>query len=179
MSAKTNSSRNAHTGRVFKLNVDNITLSNGVTFDIDVIRHPGASAMVPMPDEDTVLLIKQYRYAAGAFIWEIPAGTLNSGESPLECAKRELIEETGYSAGKMEKLTEIVPVPGYSDERIHIFLATDLKKASQKLDRDEMLNVHEVKMKAALEMIAKGEIIDAKTISGLYLASISSVVLGS
>jgi len=168
-SAKLNETKTIYKGRVFTLALDNITLPNGVVTEIDIIRHPGASAMVPMLNKNTVLLIKQYRYAAGGFIWEIPAGTLNPGESPLECAKRELIEETGYSADKLEKLTEIVPVPGYSDERIHIFLATDLKKAVQNLDRDEMLNVHEVKMNAAFEMIAKGEIIDSKTISGLYL----------
>jgi tRNA threonylcarbamoyl adenosine modification protein (Sua5/YciO/YrdC/YwlC family) len=171
-SAKLNETKIIHKGRVFSLARDKITLPNGVTTEIDIIRHPGASAMVPMLNKNTVLLIKQFRYAAGGFIWEIPAGTLNPGESPLECAKRELIEETGYSAGKFEKLTEIVPVPGYSDERIHIYIATGLVKAVQNLDRDEMLNVHEVKMEAALEMIAKGEIMDAKTISGLYLASI-------
>lgn len=176
ISAKLNETKTIYRGRVFTLAFDNITLPNGVITGIDIIRHPGASAMVPMLNKKTVLLVKQYRYAAGGFIWEIPAGTLNPGESPLECAKRELIEETGYSADKLEKLTEIVPVPGYSDERIHIFLATGLVKAVQNLDRDEMLNVHEIKMDAALEMIAKGEIIDAKTISGLYLASRLSAV---
>lgn len=169
MSATINSSKTVHTGRVFTLAVDNITLSNGITIDIDVIRHPGAAAIVPLMSVNSVILIKQYRYAAGGYIWEIPAGTLNPGESPLECAKRELVEETGYSSDKLEKLTEIVPVPGYSDERIHIYLATGLKKAVQNLDRDEILNVHEIDMDDALKMIAEGEIIDSKTISGLYL----------
>lgn len=171
-SAKLNETKTIHKGRVFTLALDNVTLPNGVTTGIDIIRHPGASAMVPMLKKDTVLLIKQYRYAAGDFIWEIPAGTLNPGESPLECAKRELVEETGYSADKLEKLGEIVPVPGYSDERIHLYLATGLEKAVQNLDKDEILNVHEINMDDVLKMIAKGEIIDAKTISGLYLASI-------
>jgi len=172
LSAKLNETKIIHKGRVFTLAEDNITLPNGITTNIDVIHHPGASAMVPMLNKNTVLLVKQYRYAVGDFIWEIPAGTLNPGESPLECAKRELVEETGYCADKLEKLAEIVPVPGYSDERIHIYLATNLKKAVQNLDVDELLNIHEVKMEAALAMIAKGEIIDSKTISGLYLASI-------
>jgi len=172
MSATINSSKTVHTGRVFTLAVDNVTLSNGITIDIDVIRHPGAAAIVPLMSKSSVILIKQYRYAVGGYIWEIPAGTLNPGESPIECAKRELVEETGYSSDKLEKLTEIVPVPGYSDERIHIYLATGLVKAVQNLDRDEMLNVHEINMDDALKMIAKGEIIDSKTISGLYLASI-------
>jgi len=172
ISAKLNETKTIHKGKVFTLAADNITLPNGVTTEIDIIRHPGAAAMIPMLNKNTVLLVKQYRYAAGGFIWEIPAGTLNPGESPMECARRELIEETGYHADKLEKLTEILPVPGYSDERIHIYLATGLVKAVQNLDRDEILNVHEIKMEAALEMIAKGEIIDSKTISGLYLASI-------
>gem|GEM_PF-78997 len=179
ISAKLNETKTIYKGRVFTLASDNITLPNGVTTGIDIIRHPGAAAMVPMLNKNTVLLIKQYRYAAGGFIWEIPAGTLNPGESPLECAKRELVEETGYSADKLEKLTEIVPVPGYSDERIHIYLATGLVKAVQKLDKDEILNVHEINMNDALKMIAKGEIIDSKTISGLYLASCFLVNRGS
>mgnify|MGYP001300006941 CR=1 FL=1 len=171
-SAKLNETKTIYEGKVFTLAIDNITLPNGVATVIDIIRHPGAAAMVPMLNKNTVLLIKQYRYAAGGFIWEIPAGTLNPGESPIECAKRELIEETGYSSDKLEKLTEIIPVPGYSDERIHLYLATGLVKAVQNLDRDEILNVHEINMDDALKMIAKGEIIDSKTISGLYLASI-------
>jgi ADP-ribose pyrophosphatase len=171
-SAKLNATKTIHKGKVFTLALDNVTLPNGVTTGIDIIRHPGASAMVPMLNINTVLLLKQYRYAAGDFIWEIPAGTLNPGESPLGCAKRELVEETGYSADKLEKLGEIVPVPGYSDERIHLYLATGLEKAVQNLDKDEILNVHEINMDDALKMIAKGEIIDSKTISGLYLASI-------
>ncbi|MDP3283760.1 MAG: L-threonylcarbamoyladenylate synthase, partial [Desulfobacterales bacterium] len=97
-SAKLNETKTIYKGKVFTLASDNITLPNGVTTVIDIIRHPGASAMVPMPNKNTVLLVKQYRYAAGGFIWEIPAGTLNPGESPIECAKWELIEETGYSA---------------------------------------------------------------------------------
>ena len=171
-SAQLNETKTIYEGKVFTLALDNITLPNEVTTVIDIIRHPGAAAMVPMLNKNTVLLIKQYRYAAGGFIWEIPAGTLNPGESPIECAKRELVEETGYSTDKLEKLTEIVPVPGYSDERIHLYLATGLVKAVQNLDRDEILNVHEINMDDALKMIAKGEIIDSKTISGLYLASI-------
>ncbi|RPH48423.1 MAG: NUDIX hydrolase [Desulfobacteraceae bacterium] len=172
MSAKLNGTKTIHKGKVFTLAAENITLPNGVTTEIDIIHHPGASAIVPMLNKNTVLLIKQYRYAAGGFIWEIPAGTLNPGESPIECAKRELVEETGYSSDKLEKLTEIVPVPGYSDERIHLYLATGLEESVQNLDRDEILNVHEINIDDALKMIAKGEIIDSKTISGLYLASI-------
>ncbi|MFH2044770.1 MAG: NUDIX hydrolase [Pseudomonadota bacterium] len=171
MSAKLNDSKMIYKGRVFSFFSDNVTLSNGLTTNIDVIRHPGASAIVPLTAENEIILIKQYRYAAGDFIWEIPAGVLEPGEAPLECAKRELIEETGYSANKMVKLTEILPVPGYSDERIHIFLATDLVESKQNLDKDEILKVHVLKFDDVMDMITKGEIIDSKTISGLCLAS--------
>ncbi|MGB5157320.1 NUDIX hydrolase [Desulfobacterium sp. N47] len=171
MSAKLNSSKMIYKGKVFSFFSDNVTLSNGLTTNIDVIRHPGASAIVPFLNYNEIILIKQFRYAAGGFIWEIPAGVLSPGEAPLECAKRELIEETGYSAGKMEKLTEILPVPGYSDERIHIFLATGLSESKQNLDDDEILKVHTLKLDTVMEMIGSGEITDSKTISGVCLAS--------
>lgn len=170
MKATLNTRVTLHRGRVFELVKDNITLPNGVTFDIDVIHHPGAAAVVPLLQEHTILLIRQYRHAAGGFIWEIPAGTLNPGEPPLECAKRELAEETGFSAKKFKKLGEITPVPGYSDERIHLFLATDLQPALQNLDKDELLNVHKVGFEEAFEMVLRGEIQDGKTICGLFLA---------
>ena len=171
MSATINHRKTLHQGRVFELVSENYTLDNGVTADMDFIQHPGAVAVVPMLNQDDVILIRQYRHAVREFIWEIPAGTLDSEESPMGCAKRELIEETGYSAGKWHQLGTITPLPGCSDERIHIFLASDLKPAGQNLDRDEMLSVHRLQFKAAIEMILTGEIQDGKTISGLFLAS--------
>jgi ADP-ribose pyrophosphatase len=158
-------------GRVFDIYAENITLPNGINMDMEIIRHPGAAAIVPIMDDDTVLLLKQYRHAAGGFIWEIPAGTLDPGEDARQCANRELTEETGYTAQYFEKLTEIIPLPAYSDERIHLFLATGLTQAAQKLDEDELLFVHRVGMHRTMEMIAKGEIQDAKTIIGLQLAA--------
>lgn len=168
--AKVNAVKPIHAGRVFRLQKENITLPNGVTLDIDIIRHPGASAIVPMSDVGDVVLIRQYRHAVGCFIWEIPAGTLNKGEPPLACARRELTEETGFSAQIFHKLGEIVPVPGYSDERIHLFLAKGLRPAKQHLDKDELLDVHQVPFDEAMEMIRRGEILDGKTIAGLLLA---------
>jgi ADP-ribose pyrophosphatase len=138
---------------------------------MDFIQHPGAAAMVPMINNQEVILIKQYRHAIREFIWEIPAGTLEPDEPPLSCAARELIEEIGYSAGDWHKLTTITPLPGCSDERIHIFLALDLKPAMQHLDEDEMINVHKMNISDALQMILAGEISDGKTMSGLFLAS--------
>jgi ADP-ribose diphosphatase len=158
-------------GRVFDLYTENITLPNGVTLDMEIIRHPGAAAIVPILEENSVLLLKQYRYAVGGFIWEIPAGTLDPGEDARRCAERELIEETGYAAGHLERLAQITPLPAYSDERIHLFLATGLTPAKQNLDADELLFVHRVDLGRAIEMIAKGEIQDAKTIAGLQLAA--------
>ncbi len=168
--AKVNAVVPIHEGRVFRLQKENITLPNGVTLDIDIIRHPGASAIVPISDADDVVLIRQYRHAVGGFIWEIPAGTFNQGETPLACARRELVEETGFSAKVFHSLGQIVPVPGYSDERIHLFLAKGLEPAEQNLDRDELLDVHEVPFGEAIDMIRRAEIVDGKTIAGLLLA---------
>jgi ADP-ribose diphosphatase len=158
-----------HQGRVFALIREKITLPNGTTIDLDIIRHPGAAAMVPLSEEGSLVMVRQYRHAIGEYIWEIPAGTLNSGESPLECAKRELIEETGYSATEWEELGAIVPVPGYSDEEIHIFLAQGLRPARQDLDPDEILHVREIPLEEAFHMVERGEIKDSKTISSLFL----------
>jgi len=169
MSTKVNDRVTLHQGRVFNLVRENVTLANGVSVDLDIVRHPGASAVLAQPISDTVILVKQYRHALEDFIWEIPAGTLDENELPLECAKRELIEETGFSASVWQKLGEITPVPGYSDERIHIFMATDLKPAQQDLDKDEVLEAHEVALDEAMEMISKGAIQDGKTISGLFM----------
>ncbi len=170
MSAKINSQITLHQGRVFRLVNEKYTLDNGVISDMDFIQHPGAAAMVPMLNQTEVVLIKQYRHAVREFIWEIPAGTLDPGESAIHCAKRELIEETGYSANDWHQLGTISPLPGCTDERIHIFLASELAAAKQDLDDDELLNVHSMELNRALEMIFSGEIQDGKTISGLFLA---------
>ncbi len=170
MSATINSRTTIHKGRVYELVSENITLENGVTTETEFIHHPGATAIVPMLNKTQIILINQYRHALRKFIWEIPAGTLNTEETPINCARRELIEETGYSAQTWKQLAEITPVPGYSDERIYIFLATDLDPAGQSLDSDEILNVHTLKLEEALTMIRNGEIQDGKTISGLFLA---------
>ncbi|HSO19836.1 MAG TPA: NUDIX hydrolase, partial [Desulfosarcina sp.] len=129
-------------GRVFDFYVEQVTLPNGVDLEMEIVRHPGAAAVVPLTDDGAVLLLRQFRHAAGGYIWEIPAGTLEPGEDALSCAHRELAEETGYRARQLEKLTEITPLPAYSDERIHLYLATGLEKAHQDLDADELLSVH-------------------------------------
>lgn len=170
MTAKINKRLILHKSRVFNLIRENVTLENGVITNLEFIEHPGATAIIPMLTDSRVLLIRQYRHALREYIWEIPAGTLDPQESVMNCAKRELIEETGYSAGHWQKLGEITPVPGYSDERIHIFLATDLRPAEQELDQDEIIKVHQCEFSEAMEMIKVGKIQDAKSIAGLYLA---------
>jgi ADP-ribose pyrophosphatase len=167
MTTIVNRQEQVYQGRVFTMVRENVTLDNGVTVDIDTIQHPGASAIVPITAEETVILIRQYRHAVGGYIWEIPAGTLDPGEDPAACAARELVEETGYAAASWRRLGEITPVPGYSDERIHLYLATDLTPASQHLDADEVLDVHEISFETALKMIDAGDIQDAKTICAL------------
>ena len=169
MSATINSRTTVHRGKVFNLVRENVTLDNGVTTDMVFVEHPGAAAIVPLLDETRILMLKQYRHTLRDHIWEIPAGTVDHQESVISCAKRELIEETGFLAGNWQKLAEITPVPGYSNERIHIFLAADIKPARQNLDKDEIIKVHEVKFSEAIKMIQTGEIQDAKSIAGLYL----------
>ena len=159
-----------HKGRVFNLIQETVTLPNGINASLEIIRHPGAAAIVPLTKSHSVIMLQQYRHAVGGVIWEIPAGTLNSGESSLTCARRELTEETGYQASVWQKLGEITPLPGYSDETIQIFLAADLTLRSQNLDQDEVLEVREIEFAAALNMICSGEIRDAKTICGLFMA---------
>jgi ADP-ribose pyrophosphatase len=170
MTARINDRKVLHSARVFDVVRENITLGNGATVDFEFVQHPGAAAIVPILDDSQIVLINQYRHALRETIWEIPAGTLDARESALACAQRELAEETGYRAAVWEQLDEITPVPGYSDERIHLFLARNLSPAQQNLDADEVLQVHAIEFQKAMEMIFQGEIRDGKTICGLLLA---------
>lgn len=159
--------KNIYNGKVVTLNIDTVTLPNGVTIDLEMVRHPGAAAVVPLKADGTVVLIRQFRHAAGGFIYEIPAGKLHPGEDPLVCAGRELEEEIGYRADSFELLSSILTAPGFTDEVIHIYKATGLTKGRQQLDRDEVLEVLEVPLSAAIAMIENGTIRDAKTMVGL------------
>lgn len=166
--------RNIYKGKVVTLDVDTVRLPNGVMVDLEVVRHPGAAAIVPLKEDGTVILIKQFRHAAGGFIYEVPAGKLHPGEDPRQCAARELEEEVGYRPGKLELVSSIWTAPGFTDEVIHIYKATELTKGRQQLDRDEVLEIIEVSMHDAIEMIQTGAIRDAKTMVGLQ-----SVFLGT
>jgi len=169
------SSRRVYTGRIVSLDVDKVRFPNGTEGELEMIRHPGASAVVPlleMPDgEKNVILVRQYRYAAEGFVYEVPAGRLDEGETPETCAHRELEEETGYTASLMTPLTTIFTTPGFTDERIHLFLATGLTSGESKLEDDEVLDTHSVPLHEALEMIRSGVICDGKTISALLFAA--------
>jgi ADP-ribose pyrophosphatase len=159
--------KNIYSGKVVTLNIDTVTLPNGVTIDLEIVRHPGAAAVVPLKEDGTVVLIKQFRHAAGGFIYEIPAGKLHPGEDPKHCAARELEEEIGYQARKLDLLSSIFTAPGFTDEVIHIYKATELTKGRQNLDRDEVLEIVEVTLQEAIDMIRVGRIRDAKTMVGL------------
>ncbi len=165
-----NSYKEVYKGPKFKMVHEDVTLENGVKAGFDTIRHPGGAAIVPVLPGKKIVLINQFRHALNKYIWEIPAGTLDPGESFIDCAKRELTEEAGYKAGSWKELCEIIPVPGYSDEIIGIFLAWDLEKAPQNLDDDEILKVRDMDFDKAIDMVFKGEIRDSKTICGLFAA---------
>lgn len=162
-------SKHIYAGTVVTLDIDTVTLPNGVTIDLEIVRHPGAAAVVPVKENGIVVLIRQFRHAAGGFIYEIPAGKLHPGEDPMQCAARELEEEIGYIAGRLDPLTSIFTAPGFTDEVIHIYRASGLIAGRQQLDRDEVLEVREIPLKEALTMVEAGTIRDAKTIVGLQL----------
>jgi ADP-ribose diphosphatase len=157
-------------GKVFDLNREEILLPTGRKTTVEVIRHPGSASIVPLLNDGQVILIQQFRPSLRQVIWEIPAGTMGPGEDPLGCARRELMEECGYQANRFEKLGEVLPAPGYCDERVHLFVATDLTPCAQHLDEDECLTIHPLPFERALDMIRRGEIRDAMTIIGLHMA---------
>lgn len=166
--------KNIYTGKVITLNVDTVQLPNGVTVDLETIRHPGAAAVVPIKDDGTVVLIRQFRHAAGGFIYEIPAGKLSPGEHPLHCAARELEEEVGYRASSFKLLSSIFTAPGFADEVIHVYKATGLTKGRQQLDRDEVLEIVEMPLQLAITRIQDGTIRDGKTVVGLQAVYIGN-----
>lgn len=154
-------------GRVIHVVVADVRLPNGAPGRRELVRHPGAVAIVALDDAEHVLLVRQFRFAAGRVLSEIPAGTLNPGEDPLLCAERELQEETGYAPGRLQPLGGIFVAPGYTTEFIHLFLATDLRESRLEMDDDEFISLDRVPLAEALAMIDRGEIIDGKSIAGL------------
>ena len=165
-----------YTGKVISLDVDTVRFPDGSNGELEMIRHPGASAVIPFlsdPDGDDpqVLLIRQYRYAADGYVFEIPAGRLNPGEDPRDCAVRELKEETGCTAQRMDYLTTMLTTPGFTDEKIHLYMATELSVGETKHEADEFLDLQPMALSRALEMVKSGEIRDGKTAFGLLFAA--------
>ena len=169
-------SRRVYTGRVLNLDIDEVRFPDGSKGELEMIRHPGASAIVPFlgdpaGDDPQILLIRQYRYASEGFLYEIPAGRLEPREAPLDCARRELAEETGCTAERLEHVFTMYTTPGFTDEKIHLFLAAGLTRGASRLEHDEFVEVMTMPLSKALEMIHSGDIMDAKTALGLlYVA---------
>jgi ADP-ribose pyrophosphatase len=170
------SSRRVYSGRIVNLDIDTVRFPNGSTGELEMIRHSGASAIVPflsdpLGDDPQLLLIKQYRYAANGFLYEIPAGRLERGEDPADCAARELREETGCTAGHIDFLTTMYTTPGFTDERIHLYMATGLVRGDTAHEADEFMTIETVTLSSALQLIQKGEINDGKTVVGILFAA--------
>jgi len=165
------SERRVQRGAQFELVTEPVSLPNGRRVDLDFVQHPGAAAVVPFLDADRVLMIRQYRFVTGGEILEIPAGKLDPGELPEVCAARELVEETGYRAGRLEKLGAIWTSPGFTDEIIHLYAAFDLETAQQQLEPDEIIELMPMRLEEALETVRTSEIFDAKSAIALMMAA--------
>jgi len=160
-------------GRVVNLAIEEVTLPNGAVARLEVMEHPGAAAAVPLFDDRTVAILRQYRHAVGGWLWEVPAGKLDKpGEEPLECAKRELAEEAGLSAARWDKLGSIYTTPGFCNEIIHLYLARDLSPAPMAHEKDEVIEVHRMTLDEALARIPTEEIRDTKTVAALQATAL-------
>ena len=170
------SSRRVYDGRVISLDVDTVRFPDGSTGELELVRHPGASAVVPFlsdpaGDDPQVLLIKQYRYAAEEYLYEVPAGRLDADEAPSDCARRELREETGCTAERVEHMYTMYTTPGFTDEKIHLFMAVGLTEGVTGHEPDEFLEVETMTLSRALGMVESGEIKDSKTALALLYAA--------
>ncbi|MFQ3549895.1 MAG: NUDIX hydrolase [Armatimonadota bacterium] len=170
LNEKTIESTIAFSGKLVKLRVDKVVLPNGKEAVREVVEHRGAIAAVPLTADKNVIMVRQYRQAAGQVLLEIPAGTLETNESPEKCAERELMEEIGYKPGKLTLMFTSYLAPGYSSELLYTFLAEDLSENKLKTDADELIDVVCMPLINAIDMIRSGEIKDAKTICGLLCA---------
>jgi ADP-ribose pyrophosphatase len=170
------STRRIYTGRIINLDIDTVRFPNGSTGELEMIRHPGASAVVPFlsdpgGEDPQILLIRQYRYAAERYLYEVPAGRLDAGEAPDVCARRELKEETGCEAERVEYLTTIYTTPGFTDEKIHVFMAVGLTRGEIAREADEFIETETMSLSHALSLVEKREIEDAKTVVALLYAA--------
>jgi len=170
--ATTIASRTVFEGRVFRVDQDRVRLPHGREATLDVVRHPPSAILVPMPDPDHVVLIRQYRYPVDRYLWELPAGTLDPGETPEEAAARECHEEIGLVPERVERLGSMYPTPGYCDEEMVFFRLTGLRQptAPAALDPDEVIEPRVFTLAEARDMVRRGEIVDMKSAMGLMLA---------
>jgi ADP-ribose pyrophosphatase len=165
-------SRTIFEGKVVRLYLDRVRLPNGLEVDREVVRHWGAVGMLPLDGDGYVYLVRQYRHATGEDLLEIPAGKLLPDEDPLHCAERELMEEIGYSADEWVKLADFYTSPGFSDEVLHLYMATKLREGTANPEEDEFLEIIHLPLPKALTMVASGEIRDSKTVACLALGTL-------
>jgi ADP-ribose pyrophosphatase len=163
--------REIYRGKTFDVDVDRVRLPNGREVEMEMVHHRGATAIVPVLADGTVLLIRQYRYATGGWLLEVPAGKLDGDESPETGAIRETEEEIGYHPGHLEPLGWIWTTPGFTDEKIWLFLATGLEEAEQELEADEILTIERLPLADAVEKALSGEIHDSKSVTALLRAA--------
>ena len=166
------STNRLYSGRIVNLDLDSVRFPDDSVGQLEMLRHPGAAAVVPFLDppgsaDPRVVMIRQFRHAAGGYIWEVPAGRLDSGEPPEACAARELEEETGMRARSLQRLTTIYTTPGFTDERIHLFLADGLEPGAEHREADEFMELHTLHWSEVLALVERGEIVDGKTLVSL------------
>jgi ADP-ribose pyrophosphatase len=180
MSKSTIASHRIYTGQIVSLDVDQVRFPDDTTGEMEIVRHPGAAAVIPFlsnpaGEDPQIMLLRQYRYAIDGYLYEIPAGKLEKDEEPKSCAERELREETGCSAQSIEPLFTTYTTPGFTDEVIHTFIAMGLTRGESHTEKDEFVEIETVTLSRALHMIQQGEIQDAKTcLAILYAAGFSS-----
>jgi ADP-ribose pyrophosphatase len=165
-----------YSGRILNVDLDRVRFPDGSQGELEMVRHSGASAVIPFAsdpagEDPQLLLIRQYRYAAERYLYEVPAGRLDPGEAPLACATRELLEETGCTAERVEFLTTIFTTPGFTDERIHLFMASGLTRGESQRESDEFIEVVTRPLSEVLRLIESGEIVDGKTIVAILFAA--------
>lgn len=166
------SSRRVYSGRIVSLDLDTVRFPDGSTGEFEMLRHPGAAAVVPFLDDPLgedprILLLRQFRFATGGYLWEIPAGRRDAGEAPEVTAHRELEEETGYRCDTMVPLTRIWTTPGFTDEVIHLYMASGLVEGRRALEADEFVEVHEVRWSTVMRMVRDRELVDTKSLNAI------------
>lgn len=175
---ETTHSEPIYNGRVFDVTLDTI-LEDGVEYQREMVVHKGSAVIVPLFDDGTVALVRQYRHPAEDYLLEVPAGSLDEGEDPEQGARRELEEEIGVIAGKLEKLSEFYVSPGFLTEKMYVYLATEITETEQRLENDELIEIERIPLAQAAQMARDGRIPDAKTIIGLLIAERMMVALTS